>query len=262
MTLTRRAFLRDTSRAALGFTLGFHLDLSGFAAETATPEFAPNAYIRIGADNVVRLWAIRSEMGQGVRTLLPMVLADELEADWEKVVIEQAQMGARFKGIRLRTSGSGSAAGTWQPLRKAAATAREMLISAAADQWQVEPSTCRARKQHGDSRRLRTQTYLRPTGYRGLQSSRSRKAATQGRKKLSPGRKPVKRRDALAIVSGSAVYGLDVKLPGMLHAVIARCPYLGGKLISCDPAPALKISGVKNVIPIRSGFPAVSPWLP
>src|SRR5436305_70666 len=144
MTLTRRVFLHDTGRVALGLTLGFHFDLGAFAAAVSTQDFAPNAFIRIGPDNIVRLWTIRSEMGQGVRTLLPMVLADELEADWEKVVIEQAQMGARFKGIRLRTSGSGSAAGTWQPLRKAAATAREMLVRAAANQWQVEPATCRA----------------------------------------------------------------------------------------------------------------------
>ena len=200
MTLTRRAFLRDTSRTALGFTLGFHLDLSGFAAETATPEFAPNAYIRIGADNVVRLWAIRSEMGQGVRTLLPMVLADELEADWEKVVIEQAHMGARFKGIRLRTSGSGSAAGTWQPLRKAAATAREMLISAAADQWQVEPSTCRAENStviHVASGRKLTYGQLAIAASKVSVPTKPRLKEVKDLRLVG---KPVKRRDALAIV--------------------------------------------------------------
>lgn len=254
MTVTRRAFLRDTGRAALGLTVGFRFDLSRFAAAAATPEFAPNAYIRIGSDNVVRLWAIRSEMGQGVRTLLPMVLADELEADWEKVVVEQAQMGTRFKGIRLRTSGSGSAAGTWQPLRKAAATAREMLIHAAADQWQVNPETCCAESNtviHIPSGRKLTYGQLAIAASKVSVPAKPRVKDVKDFRLVG---KPVKRRDAHAIVSGSAVYGLDVKLPEMLHAVIAHCPYLGGKLVSCDPVPALKISGVKNVVPVHSGF--------
>jgi isoquinoline 1-oxidoreductase beta subunit len=238
----------------VGLTLGFHFDLSSFAAEAAPSEFAPNAFIRIGSDNIVRLWSIRSEMGQGVRTLLPMVLADELEADWDKVVIEQAEMGTRFKGIRLRTSGSGSAVGTWQPLRKAAATAREMLIHAAADQWQVEPSTCRAENStvvHVASGRNLTYGQLAIAASKVSVPAKPRLKSVKEFRLVG---KPTKRRGAHAIVSGSAVYGLDVKLPGMLHAVIARCPYLGGRLVSCDPAPALKITGVKNVIPVRSGF--------
>jgi isoquinoline 1-oxidoreductase beta subunit len=255
MNLTRRAFLRDGSQAAIGLTLAFHLDPGALGAEAQrVHEFAPNAYIRIGSDNVVRLWAVRSEMGQGVRTLLPMVLADELGADWQKVKIEQASMVPRFKGIRLRTSGSGSAAGTWQPLRKAAATAREMLIRAAADQWQVDPGTCRAESSsvvHVPSGRKLTYGQL------ALAASKVSVPAKPRLKDVKDFRlvgKPVKRRDAHAIVSGSAIYGLDVKRPGMLHAVIARCPYLGGKLVSCDPAAALKVSGVMKVMPVRSGF--------
>ncbi|HEY2912262.1 MAG TPA: xanthine dehydrogenase family protein molybdopterin-binding subunit [Candidatus Angelobacter sp.] len=254
MTLTRRAFLRDTGSAALGLTVAFRFNLGASATEAPTPEFAPNAFIRIGSDNVVRLWAIRSEMGQGVRTLLPMVLADELEADWEKVVIEQAEMGARFKGVRLRTSGSGSAAGTWAPLRKAAATAREMLIRAAADQWQVDPQTCSAQQStviHAPTGRRLTYGQLATAASKVPVPTKPRLKETKDFRLVG---KPVKRRDSQAIVNGSAVYGLDVKLPGMLHAAVARCPYLGGKLVSCDPAPAMKISGVKNVIPVRSGF--------
>src|SRR6185369_7803225 len=224
MSLTRRAFLRDGSSAAIGLTLAFHLDFGALAAEPGTQEFAPNAFIRIGPDNIVRLWAIRSEMGQGVRTLLPMVLADELEADWDKVIIEQARMEARFKGIRLRTSGSGSAAGTWAPLRKAAATAREMLVTAAAQQWQVEPATCRAENSTvvhlASSRKL---TY-------GQLAEAAAKVPVPAKPHLKDARefrlvgKPMKRRDGAAIVSGRAGYGLDVRLPGMLYAVVARCP--------------------------------------
>jgi len=238
----------------IGLTLAFHFDGSVTIAKTSTQEFAPNAFIRIGTDNVVRLWAIRSEMGQGVRTLLPMVLADEMEADWEKVVITQARMEPRFKGIRLRTSGSGSAVGTWTPLRKAAATAREMLISAAANQWQVKSETCRAQQS--------TVIHV-PTGRKFTYGQLAAAASTlpvPAKPRLKNANefhlvgKPVKRLDGKSIVTGSAVYGLDVKLPGMLYATVVRCPYLGGKLISCDPAPALKVVGVKSIVPVHTGF--------
>src|SRR5215467_16321958 len=102
MRISRRAFLRDGSRAAAGLVIGFRFGANAALAADFPAEFAPNAYIRVGADNVVRLWATRSEMGEGVRTILPMVLADELDADWEKVVVEQASPDPRFKGIRLR----------------------------------------------------------------------------------------------------------------------------------------------------------------
>jgi isoquinoline 1-oxidoreductase beta subunit len=266
MPLTRRAFLRDGAQAGAGLVLSFHLrgagsllilptaTAEGAQVSRAVVEFAPNAYIRMGSDNIVRLWATRSEMGQGVRTLLPMVLADELGADWEKIVIEQAGQEPRFKGIRLRTSGSGSAAGTWKPLRIAAATAREMLISAAAKRWKVDPQSCRAE---------RGQIVHVPSGRKfsfGELAAAAAQLPPPAKPKLKDVRdlhligKPVKRADAKAIVSGSAIYGLDVRRPGMLYAVIARCPYLGGKLASFDPAPALSVSGVKQAVPVRSGF--------
>lgn len=111
---------------------------------TEATEFAPNAYIRITPDNVVRLWVTRSEMGQGVRTTLAMMLVEELEADWAAIQLEQASPSPRFQGIRLRTSGSGSSVGTWKPLRTAGATAREMLLTAASQKWGVDRRTCRA----------------------------------------------------------------------------------------------------------------------
>jgi len=268
MKVTRRTFLRESSRAAAGLVVGFQLGIPGAASTLAkstrraaisadpesAAEFAPNAFIRIGTDNVVRLWATRSEMGEGVRTVLPMVLADELGADWEKIVIEQAAMEPRFKGIRLRTSGSGSAAGTWRPLRKAAATAREMLISAAADKWGVSAESCRAEQGsvvHAESGRRLTFGELADAASR-VPVPASPKLKDKKDFRLIGTR--VKRRDGQAIVSGAAVYGQDIHVPGMLYAVIARCPYLGGKLVSFDPAPAMKVEGVKYVVPVRSGF--------
>jgi isoquinoline 1-oxidoreductase beta subunit len=117
----------------------------GFAS-AAAQVFEPSAYVSITPDNIVRLWITRSEMGQGVRTTLPMMLVEELEANWAQIRLEQAMPGGRFKDIRLRTSGSGSTVGSYRDLRMAGATAREMLIAVAAEKWKVEPAACFAQK--------------------------------------------------------------------------------------------------------------------
>src|ERR1700683_5495944 len=117
MSSTRRAFIRTSALAATGLVIGVELS-KGLAGEIASG-FETDAYISITSDNVVRLWITRSEMGQGVRTTLSMMLAEELEVDWPSVRLEQAVTGARFKGIRLRTSGSGSPVGTYNSLRTA-----------------------------------------------------------------------------------------------------------------------------------------------
>src|SRR5262249_51924640 len=140
---TRRTFLRDSVSAGAGLALAFRLPELG----AATPSFAPNAYIRIAPDSGITFWVTRSEMGPGVRALLPMVLAEELEVDPDSIHREQAVPGPRFKGIRLRTSGSGSSSGTFRALRIAGASAREMLIAAAARTWQVEVGSCRAEQE-------------------------------------------------------------------------------------------------------------------
>ena len=143
MKASRRAFLKSSLVAGAGLVIWIELPK---AAASDSGVFEPSAYISITSDNVVRLWITRSEMGQGVRTTLPMMLAEELEADWTQIQLEQAMPGGRFKGIRLRTSGSGSTVSTYSTLRKAGATAREMLIAAAAEKWNVEPSSCHARQ--------------------------------------------------------------------------------------------------------------------
>src|SRR5580704_17810278 len=138
MTLTRRSFLKTGALAATGLVLSIELPASVTEGTTAgAAVFSPNAYIEITPDNVIRLWVTRSEMGQGVRTTLPMMLAEELEVDWTQIHLVQATTSAQFKGIRLRTSGSGSTVGTYATLRKAGATAREMLVAAAAESWKV-----------------------------------------------------------------------------------------------------------------------------
>lgn len=144
---TRRTFLKTGAVAGAGFVLALDFDTLSFgvSAHPESPvEFSPNAFIQIRSDNMILVWVTRSEMGQGVRTTLPMMLADELEADWSQIKLEQAPTVPRFKGIRLRTSGSGSTEGTYGVMRKAGAAARTMLIAAAAEKWSVDPGACRA----------------------------------------------------------------------------------------------------------------------
>lgn len=254
MKVTRRTFLKDTACATAGLSLAFYLQESASAQTVGTTPFEPNAYIRISPDNTVTLWVTRSEMGQGVRTNLPAALADELEVDLEKVQLEQAMPGAKFKGIRLRTSGSGSSAGTFMALRKAGATAREMLVAAAAQKWSVDPASCQA--QHGI---VAHQPSGRRFTYGELADAAATIKAPSDPKLKDPTKfnfigKPIKRTDAPAIVCGRADYGSDVRLPGMLFAAMKHCPYLGGKMLSFDAKSALAVTGVRQVVPIRSGI--------
>ena len=255
-SISRRVFLKSTSSAGAGLLLSFALPPRLFAggAEARAAAFAPNAYLSIGSDDRIKLWVTRSEMGQGVRTILPMVLAEELEADWKKIELLQAMPGGKFAKIRLRTSGSGSAVGTWKALREAGATAREMLITAAAQQWAVERGSCRAQS---------SQVLHIPTGrrlsYGALADAAARLPipANVALKDPSSFRllgHRMHRVDAPAIVQGRATYGIDVRVEGMRYAVVARCPVLGGKLQHFDAAKALKVPGVHNVVPIEKGI--------
>ncbi len=234
--VNRRVFLRSAAAAASGLMLAFHLPgkAQTISSGKAAGSFAPNAFLNIHPNNKITIWVTRSEMGQGVRTALPMMLADELEADWSTIELKQASPGPAFKGIRLRTSGSGSIYGTWLPLRNAGAAAREMLTAAAAEKWQVEPGTCRAEK--GSIIHV-------PTGRRftyGELCEAAAKRPVPEKPVLKDAKdfrfigKPMKRVDGADIVSGKAVYGSDVKVPGMRYALVERSPVLGGKAVSWD----------------------------
>jgi len=252
MRVARRVFLQSGVSAGAGLAIAFHVPELALASDAKA--FEPNAYIRIGTDNVVTLWATRSEMGQGVRTNLPAALAEELEVDLRTIRLEQAMPGARFKGIRLRTSGSGSSSATFTALRRAGATAREMLISAAAETWKVERSSCRA--QLGSVIHLPSDRKLK---YGDLAERAAKQSVPSNPPLKAPADfqligKPLKRIDGPAIVRGQAVYGFDVRLPGMLVAVMERCPYLGGKLASFDASKSLAVTGVRHVVPIKSGI--------
>ncbi len=252
MKVTRRSFLRNGAYAGAGLAIAFRLP--GVLEAAAPVAFEPNAYIRIAPDDTITLWVTRSEMGQGVRTNLPAALAEELEVELTQVQLEQAMPGARFKGIRLRTSGSGSSSGTFLALRRAGATAREMLISAAAQSWGVERSSCHAERGtvvHEASGHKLTYGEL---AVRAAQQPLPANPPLKDPKDFRLIGKPLKRADGPAIVRGRAVYGFDVRVPGMLVAVMERCPYLQGKVVSFDRSKALAVEGVRHVVPIRSGI--------
>src|SRR5437762_9429637 len=146
--VTRREFLQTATVAGAGLVIGFHLPAAGRARAAAAAPFAPNAWLRIGADESVLVVVDRSEMGQGVTTSLPMLLAEELEADWSKVRIESAPADKAYVNPMLfgmqGTGGSSSVRAAYTPLRKAGAAARELLLTAAAATWGVDKATCRA----------------------------------------------------------------------------------------------------------------------
>jgi CO/xanthine dehydrogenase Mo-binding subunit len=241
--LSRREFVAAGVAAGAGLVIGFYLPHG--KSSTSKEYFSPNAYLRITPDNKVTIVVARSEMGQGVRTALPMILAEELEADWKQVEIEQA--GASTYYGDQTTGGSASVRTTWDPMRKAGATAREMLISAAALTWGVSRSGCTAEsgsvKHAASNRRLsygelvaKAATLPIPTDA-PLKQSKDYKIVGQRLPRL----------DSPDKVKGEAVFGIDFRLPGMKYAVLSRCPTIGGKLTGFDDKEAKKISGVTYV---------------
>ena len=252
--IDRRTFLKSGGAAAAGLLLAFRVGGKPLIDAHPADEFSPNAFLSITPDDRITVWVTRSEMGQGVRTALPMMLADELEADWESISLRQASPGAKFKGIRLGTGGSGSIWGTWEPYRKAGAAAREMLTAAAAGIWKVPVSECVAA-----NGRISHSASARSASFGELCLAAATLAVPEEPKLKSPREfryigKPMKRVDGEAIVSGSAVYGLDVKVPGMVCAAIRRAPTQGAKAEKWDPSKAMKVPGVIHVVPVENGI--------
>ena len=264
---TRRDFIRASAIAGGGLLLGFHLPRHSrltntleALAPTAEP-FAPNAWIRIAADGAITIVVDRSEMGQGVNTALPMLIAEELDADWSGIRIEQAAVDPVYNNRLFgsqATGGSSSIRSSWQHLREAGAAAREMLVGAAAERWGVDPATCRT-----SNSVVRHEGTGRTLGYGELAAAAATRAVPTKPQLKSPNDfkligTRVKRLDTPAKVNGTATFGIDVKVPGMLVAVVARPPAFGGKLAKLDAAKALAVPGVRRVLPIANGVGVVA----
>jgi isoquinoline 1-oxidoreductase beta subunit len=219
-----------------------------------------NAWLRIGADDSITILVDRSEMGQGVYTALPMLIAEELEVDLPRIRIVAAPVGEAYVNVLNGgqvTGTSNSVPEAWEKLRKAGAQARLMLVAAAAQRWRVEPVQCRAA--NGE--------ILGPQGRRARYGELvdaaaklpvPKDVALKDSKDFRLIGKPVARLDTAAKVDGSAEFGLDVRLPGMLYAAIALSPALGGKAASVDSSAALALPGVRRVVPTASGIVVVA----
>src|SRR5437879_348242 len=257
--VNRREFLKTGAAAGATLVIGLYLpavDPRGSHAPAARQPFKPNAWIEIRPDGTVTIWTGRSEMGQGVRTAMPMIVAEELEADWTRVRVAQADADPAY-GDQF-TVGSRSVRSGFEPLRKAGAAAREMLIAAAALSWNVPRDACRAR--NGMVEHV-------PTGRRvgfGELTARAATLPVPADPPLKPTSefrilgKRMPRLDTPDKVSGAAVFGLDVRVPGMVYAAVARCLVFGGRVRTFDPAPALAVPGVQRVVQIASGVAVVA----
>ena len=253
--LPRRTFLQTTARTAAALILGFHFPLRGRSQEPepgASPRiFKPNAWLRITADNRITVLVEKPELGQGSRTYTPMMIAEELEVDWTTVHVEQAPtIPSVYQG--LRTGGSGGVASTFSPMRRVGAQAREMLIAAAAKKWQAKRKDCRA--ENGNV--IHIPTNRRLTYGELVEVASELPPMNPDELSLKPPKdfryigKPLPRTDVPGKVDGSARFGIDVRVPGMLFAVIARCPFFGGKLQSFDASDAKAVPGVRAVFPV------------
>jgi isoquinoline 1-oxidoreductase beta subunit len=254
-SVSRRSLL--VSGVAGGLLLAFHIPVPAFTEPVELPDdgpgkFAPNAFIRIDRSGRTRLVMPQVEMGQGVYTSIPMILAEELDADFSQVVLEHAPPNDRLYAnpmLKYQVTGnSNSIRSFWQPLRRAGASARAMLIQAAAVQWGIEPTECTAANGeviHAETGRKLSygvlvdaaNTQIPPTDVR-----------LKDPKDFVLIGKPLKRLDTPDKVNGRAVYGIDVMLPGMKFATLRACPVFGGKVGRVDDSAANKIPGVQKVV--------------
>src|SRR5437764_1894788 len=261
--VSRRRFLQGLSLSGLVLALGYpstaRADEKKYGADGMPNGWVDNpvAFVSIAENGTVTIVCHRSEMGQGVRTGMPMIVADELEADWKRVRVAQAP-GDEKKFGNQDTDGSRSTRHFFEPMRRCGAAARTMLEAAAAERWKVPVSEVEA-KNH--------EVVHRPTGRRLGYGALARAAASQpvpARETLrlkDPkqfryiGKGQLKLVDGPDIATGKAQYGIDTRLPGMLYAVVARPPVYGGKVVSFDPAEALKVPVVERVVQIEASPP-------
>jgi isoquinoline 1-oxidoreductase beta subunit len=262
-TLDRREFLKKSATGGTALVIGFYLPgkFEALAAAPPSPPASLNAWVRIAHDDSVTILIDKSEMGQGVVTSLSMLLAEELEFDWKKVKTEFAPAAPPYFNPLFGlqgTGGSTSVRGSWGPLTKAGAAAREMLIVAAAKKWYVEPSACHVKNgavvHTATGKRLNYGTLVEEAAKLPVPANPPLKDP----KDYKYIGKPIKRLDTPSKINGKAGFGIDVRLPNIQHAVVARCPVLGGKVKSFDASKAKAVRGVKQVLQISSGVAVVA----
>jgi len=254
--LDRRDFLKLGAVAGGGLFLGVYVP-EGRAAAAAAP-FQPNAFLRVDTDGTVTIWLAKADMGQGVRTSLPMIVAEELDADWSRVRVEQADAHPDRYG-RMMTVGSSSVrGGAWMPLRNAGAAAREMLVAAAAARWGVGAATCRT-----ENGRVHHDASRRSLGYGELADEAAAQPVPARPRLKDPAsfrligtRVPLI--DTKEKVTGRAVFGMDVRPAGLLYATVVHPPVFGGSVKSFDATRARAVPGVLDVVQVSQGVAVVA----
>ncbi len=255
----RRTFLKSGLIGSTGLILGTQIVCSSYFSEEKKPNmvFNPNVFVSINSNGDVTIIAHRSEMGTGIRTSLPAVVAYEMEADWNRVTIQQALADKEAYGDQ-NTDASYSMRMFYMPMRRLGASVRMMLEQAAAQNWNVEMEECKA-ENHGVTHRL---SGRRLTFGELVETASKLAVPDESLVKLKSGKdfsrigKDTSITDLKDIVTGNAIYGLDTKMPYAKIAVVKRCPVAGGKIISYDATEALKVNGVLRVFTLDSpGFP-------
>src|SRR5260221_7418407 len=249
--LSRRSFLQAGAAAGGGLMLSLSLPFANGEAEAADADgFAPNAFIRIEGDGQIVLTMPYVEMGQGTYTSIPMLIAEELEVDLKQVQLEHAPPNEKLYGNPLiggvqATGNSNAIRAAWQPLRQAGAIARTMLVSAAAKRWKVDPATCRA--QSGEVLHPPTRRSIK-YGELLVDAARMpvpKSGVLKRREDFKLIGMPAKRLDTPAKVNGTAVYGIDVRPPGVKIATLAQSPVFGGRLKNVDDTAGQGGQGVR-----------------
>src|SRR6266851_3121824 len=262
--LSRRSFLQAGAAAGGGLMLSLSLPFASGDAEAAGADgFAPNAFIRIERDGQIVLTMPYVEMGQGTYTSIPMLIAEELEVELKQVRLEHAPPNEKLYGNPLlggvqATGNSNAIRASWQPLRQAGATARTMLVAAAAKRWNVDPASCRA--QSGA-------VLHAPTGRRAKYGELAADAARMPVPESVALKRPedfkligtpAKRLDTPAKVNGTAVYGIDARPPGVKIATLAQSPVFGGRLRSVDDTAAKAVKGVRQIVRLDDAVAVVA----
>lgn len=261
--LNRREFVRAGITGAAGLTLAIHLPACarpGDSALAAAP-FKPNAWLRISTDGATSVIVDKSEMGQGVLTSLPQMIMEELDGDWSRIRVEQAPVGPEYLNLAYgiqATGGSSSVRSSMQALREAGAKARAMLVSAAAQEWGIEPSAC-----HSDSGYVVETAGRRRKSYGDLAGAAAMMPVPESVELKDPKDfkligKPVERLDIPDKVTGRARFGIDADTDGLMVALVARCPSFGGTVASYHDQAALAVPGVRQVVQIDSGIAVVA----
>jgi isoquinoline 1-oxidoreductase subunit beta len=262
--LSRRRFLQAGAAAGGGLLLSFTLPFAETEAEAAdAAAFAPNAFIRIGRDGKIVLVMPYVEMGQGTYTSIPMLIAEELEVDLKQVQIEHAPPNEKLYGNPLlggiqATGNSNAVRASWQPLREAGATARTMLIAAAAKRWNVDTAACRAQKGV-----VLHESTGRTARYGELSADAAgmpvpEKVALKRPEDFKLIGTPAKRLDTPAKINGTAVYGIDARPPGVKIATLAQSPVFGGRVKSVDDKAAKAVKGVRQIVRLDDAVAVVA----